>query len=246
MVITGLIGLGASAYAAWVAPDLARRISGNVKAHIERASSRGEALRLRSDGATLGRTRPAAIPMETRGKLREDTMPMRGGLMPASSQELAALEPEQAATASLLTDAGDGDNGAGAELARTPAGSSAVGSPGTDMGPSKGPEPPTMDSGERGVPKRVCPPGVQHCSPVSHATKAGGRAKPPGKTPEKTARLAGADLGDATSRAMRLMEKARREPGPIEAPPKPAPRMPRSPLPGQNRVLNRHGAPILE
>jgi hypothetical protein len=41
---------------------------------------------------------------------------------------------------------------------------------GSDMGPSKGPKPPTMDSGERGVPKRVRPLGVQHCSPASHAT----------------------------------------------------------------------------
>jgi eukaryotic-like serine/threonine-protein kinase len=219
VVITGLIALGAGGYAAWVDPDIAERIPQDVKAGIKRATEGRRNL----PTAPQPQAAPRPQSFETRIVLSDKPIPIQGGLLPPSPEE---LEAQKAATAAEQPDAsppgGEPASETAAEI-KNPDDLAAAGSPEPDL-VAPAPVRPGQHQGARRV--------------------VGPQGKPAGGQGE---RVAPYNSVDATTRALRVLgKKQRREPvwtDPARTrtdetePPPPPPR---------KIILNPAGAPILE
>ena len=240
VVIAGLIALGAASYAAWVDPNIADRIPKDVKASIKRhlpndqnaqpASKTAEGTpEATAEGKAPDQKRqaspapPRAVPTETRVMLGEKPIPISGGLLPPSAEDVeaqkklfeAANPPPDAAPVSQL----DPTTGQPIDLGeKSPEDLAAAGSP----EPASTVPPIGAGAGRR--------PGLPRSSNIGGDVR--GRVIPPYAP------------GDATMRTLRLLQQQKKRREAVWSPESP-PRQPAQPA-KPPQVINPAGAPILE
>ncbi len=235
-MIAGLIALGAGGYAAWVDPNLADRIPQDVKASIKRrlpsdqppAQTPAQKAEPAASGSTpsypaetrvvLPKETPVVLPSETPVLLPETPIPMVGGLMPPSEEEVEAQRKH-------------------AEAANPPD----AGLTGEPIGPS-GKSPAELAAAGSPVPT-MAPGGLRGNSGVGRKFPSGRGSGPD----VRAGVVAPYPQGDATMRALRLLnqQKKRRESG-WTPESEPRPRLETPPAPPRAKVVNPAGAPILE